>query len=216
MQILIKKRIILDNKNKASVYQFINLLTGAFYVGSSTNLSKRFRQYYNYSYISSPIRGKSIIYSSIISNGYSSFSLIIIEYCEINDTINREQFYIDVIKPKMNILQTAGSLLGYKHTPEALAKLSEIMTGKNYPMYGQSHTPDTLAKMSATRGTAIYVYSEDSTLVNIFSSSRKTAVFLECSQPAILTYIKTSLRDGPLTGPGKLFKNKRVLSTSKK
>jgi hypothetical protein len=43
-----KEKIILDNKDKAGIYQFINLLTGDSYVGSSINLSKRFRQYFNY------------------------------------------------------------------------------------------------------------------------------------------------------------------------
>jgi group I intron endonuclease len=99
-----KERIILDNKNKAGVYQFINLLIEESYVGSSTNLSVRFRQYFNYNYISSPTRSKSVIYSSILKNGYSNFSLTILEYCEIKDCINREQFYINLIKPSINIL----------------------------------------------------------------------------------------------------------------
>ena len=46
-----KNLIILENKDKAGIYQFTNLLTGESYIGSSTNLSIRFRQYYNYNYI---------------------------------------------------------------------------------------------------------------------------------------------------------------------
>ena len=117
-----KKRVILENKNKSGVYQFINLLTGNSYVGSSTNLSRRFGQYFNYNYISSPVKRRSIINSSLLKNGYSNFSEIILEYCEIKDTLNQEQFYIDVIGPTMNILKIAGNCLGYKHSEESPAE----------------------------------------------------------------------------------------------
>ena len=43
-----KNTIIQENKDKSGVYQFTNLLTGKSYVGSSTNLSRRFSQYYSY------------------------------------------------------------------------------------------------------------------------------------------------------------------------
>jgi len=119
-----KEEIIRDNRNKSGVYQFTNLLTGTFYVGSSTNLSKKFSQYFNYNFISSPARGKSIIYSSLLHNGYSNFSLIILEYCELKDLLGREQFYIDVIKPTMNILPIVGNSLSYKHTLDNLEKMS--------------------------------------------------------------------------------------------
>nr|YP_010194545.1 hypothetical protein LK181_mgp17 [Linnemannia amoeboidea]QZZ81284.1 hypothetical protein [Linnemannia amoeboidea] len=128
-----KDKIILENKDKAGIYQFTNLLIGDSYIGSSTNLSKRFRQYYNYNFISSPIRSKSIIYSSILRNGYSNFSLTILEYYEIKDILNREQFYIDLIKPSMNILQVAGNSLGYKHTKDSLEKMSIIKKIISWP-----------------------------------------------------------------------------------
>ena len=181
-----KERIILDNKNKAGVYQFINLLTEESYVGSSTNLSVRFRQYYNYNYISSPARGKSVIYLSILRNGYSNFSLTILEYCEIKDCINREQFYIDLIKPSMNILQMAGSSLGFKHSEETKALISLANSGINHSLYGKKHLAETLAKMSLAishaNGTAIYVYSSDGkTLINNFPSAIKAGKYFKAS-----------------------------------
>ena len=135
-----KQRIILENKDKPGVYQFINLLTGESYVGSSTNLNRRLRQYYNYSFISSPARGKSIIFSSILNNGYSNFSLIILEYCKIEDTIIREQFYLDVINPTMNILRIAANSLGFKHSEE-VKELMRINNMKDRnPMYNKTHS----------------------------------------------------------------------------
>lgn len=55
--------------------------------------------------------------------GYSNFTLDILEYCEDVDPIIREQFYLDLLKPLResdNILQQAGSSLGFKHSDESL------------------------------------------------------------------------------------------------
>jgi group I intron endonuclease len=61
--------------------------------------------------------------------GYSGFKLEIIEYCNKDDLLNREQYYMDLLKPKYNVYKIAGSSLGYKHTEETVAKLKAI--GKN-------------------------------------------------------------------------------------
>ena len=48
-----------------------------------------------------------------------NFKLEILEYCDSENVIEREQYYLDLLKPEYNILQLAGSSLGYKHTPES-------------------------------------------------------------------------------------------------
>jgi len=45
------------------------------------------------------------------------------EYCLGKDVINREQYYIDLLKPEYNILKIAGSCYGYKHSQASLIKL---------------------------------------------------------------------------------------------
>ena len=65
-----------------------------------------------------------IVYKAILKYGYSNFRLEILEYCEPNNVVTREQYYLDILKPEYNILFTAGSSLGYKHTKEALEKMS--------------------------------------------------------------------------------------------
>jgi hypothetical protein len=68
------------------------------------------------------------------------FFLTILEYINISDKsideareliLEREQHYIDSLAPEYNILKTAGSLLGYKHSKESLIKRS----GENHPNY---------------------------------------------------------------------------------
>jgi hypothetical protein len=44
--------------------------------------------------------------------------LEILEYCDKGEVLNREQYYLDNLKPQYNIVETAGSTVGYIHTPE--------------------------------------------------------------------------------------------------
>jgi len=64
-----------------------------------------------------------VIYKALLKYGYSNFSLEILEFCEASETISREQYYLELLKPDYNVLKTAGSSLGYKHSEDTLAKL---------------------------------------------------------------------------------------------
>jgi group I intron endonuclease len=44
--------------------------------------------------------------------------------------LEREQYYIDLLKQKYNILKTAGSSLGFKHSEETWNKMSTAHGGK--------------------------------------------------------------------------------------
>lgn len=63
------------------------------------------------------------IIRSLLKNGYSNFNLEILEYCDPENLIEREQYYIDFFKPEYNILKFAKSSKGYKHSENALKKL---------------------------------------------------------------------------------------------
>jgi group I intron endonuclease len=112
---LSKFKIYKENRRKSGVYRWNNLITGKCYVGSSVSLSRRFSQYYSLNYLNNCLsKGQSIIYSSLLKYGYSNFSLDILEYCEPSIVIEREQYYINLLKPEYNILKIAGSCLGNK------------------------------------------------------------------------------------------------------
>jgi group I intron endonuclease len=68
---------------------------------------------------------------------HSKFSLEILEYCAKSDVIVREQYYFDLLNPEYNILQVAGSSLGFKHSLESLKKFKE-----------RKHSEETRAKLS--------------------------------------------------------------------
>ena len=65
-----------------------------------------------------------VLHRALLKYGYSNFSLDIIEYCEPNVKISREQYYIDLLKYEYNILKKAGSNLGFKHSEAIKLRMS--------------------------------------------------------------------------------------------
>lgn len=116
-----KNLIYEDNRKKCGIYCWINLENNKFYIGSSNNLSKRFSWYYSLILIREA-KSINLISKALLKYGYSGFSLYILEYCEPLVLLEREQYYIDTLKPEYNILKIAGSSLGFKHSEETIAK----------------------------------------------------------------------------------------------
>lgn len=220
-----KKQIMQDNKGKSGIYRWINKETRESYVGSAVNLSKRFSTYYSQLMIEKILkRSQSYIFSAIQKYSYSKFTIEILEYCESNDLIKREQYYIDSLKPEYNILKIAGSSFGKIHkeetkfkiseslkgkplsilTKEKMSKsrlgkkfsektkktLSELRKGKLSPFSGKLHSENTKKKMSEVLGSKVEVFNIETNETIIYSSIRKTAEALGCSDWTVRNYIK--------------------------
>jgi group I intron endonuclease len=75
-------------------------MSGKSYVGSAIDLSQRLKNYYNISYLEREIKkNNSMIYKALLKYGYSSFKLDILECCDPTVLIDREQYYLDHLKP---------------------------------------------------------------------------------------------------------------------
>jgi len=99
------------------VYRWVNKINNKSYVGSSINFTTRLYKYYSLKHL---MENNTPIHSALIKYGYSNFSLEILEYCNSNNILLREQYFIDKLKPEYNILQKAGSSLGFKHNEKTL------------------------------------------------------------------------------------------------
>ena len=95
-------------------------MNGKSYIGSSVNLGRRFQEYFSISHL---IRNKMVICRALRRYTYSNFSLEILEYCTALKCIEREQYYLYLLKPEYNILKVAGSNLGFKHSKETKVKM---------------------------------------------------------------------------------------------
>jgi group I intron endonuclease len=94
------------------------------------------------------------------------------------------------------------TLKGRIHSAKTKAKMSEAKFGENNPNFGKSLSAKTKAKMSTTRGTTIFIYLEDGSLVNNFSSARQAGKYFNTDSKTILRYCSN----------GKLFKEQWILS----
>ena len=69
-------------------------------MGSSVDLGRRFRHYYNVNRLLSRPDSDRPITRSLLKYRYSNFRLDILEYCNPDVLIKREQYYIDLLKPE--------------------------------------------------------------------------------------------------------------------
>jgi len=141
-----KEQILIENKGKSGIYAWINSQSGKRYIGGSVSLTKRFYVYYNANLL---MRDDSmVIYKALLKYGYSNFSLEILEYCEPSKCVEREQYYIDLLKPEYNISLTARApMTGRNHSELTKIKISGGQNGEGNSFYGKIHNEETLKKI---------------------------------------------------------------------
>lgn len=147
-----KVKIFEDNREKSGIYRWTNKKNGKTYVGSSISLSTRFYTYYS---LASLAKSNRPIDRALLKYGFSSFSLEILEYCDRDILLEREQYYMGSLKPTYNIVEIAGSTLGYKHTPESLEKM------RNFVMSEEVRKKKALSTANATAAIRIAIIVED-------------------------------------------------------
>jgi group I intron endonuclease len=124
-----------ENKGKAGIYRITNKIKGKSYIGSSYRLHLRFYAYFSASGLK---RTERVIVQAIFKYGLINFSLEVLEYIEQKDLsipflLEREQYYLDLLKPEYNILKIAGSSKGFKYSEEDKIKLSQMRAkGKDH------------------------------------------------------------------------------------
>ena len=138
------------------IYKIENQITKDIYIGSCSNFNVR-----KGSHLCLLRQGKH--HSIILQRAFDkytqkSFTISLIETCNKEDLIQREQYYIDLLKPKYNICPIAGSTLNRVLTEEHKQNLSKSLTGKirtqeqkenqRQIKLGKTHTIQTKEKVS--------------------------------------------------------------------
>jgi group I intron endonuclease len=92
-----------DNTNKSGIYMFKNFINDKRYIASSENLKRRFICYLNTNHL---LKNTCMnICRAFLKYGSSKFSLEILEYCEAEQCLKREDFYLSSLNPEYNINQ---------------------------------------------------------------------------------------------------------------
>ena len=110
-------------KKEPGVYKIVNLITKDTYIGSTINIYNRYYSHWfllkKLNHDNYKIREHSKLY------GRESFIFEVIEYCDRNIMLEREQYYFDLIKPSYNAWNNVYNAKGRSYSLEVLKKLQE-------------------------------------------------------------------------------------------
>ena len=166
----------MSEEMNSGIYEIKNRADGKFYIGSAVNLKARWARH-----LSGLCNGKhhnSRLQAAFGKYGAEVFGFSVLEYTGRQNLLKREQHYLDTLRPDYNLLPTAGSHLGRKHseqtkqkisaakmghpvseearakmcaawTPARRQKRSVAMSGKRNHFYGKHPSAETSAKLSA-------------------------------------------------------------------
>lgn len=113
---------------KSAIYMIFNVVNEKFYIGSAVNLDKRLASHLWH--LTNNSHYNRYLQRAWDKYGFDNFQFYRLELCDKEKLIEREQHYIDLLKPKYNLSPTAGSCLGVKHTEETKLKMSEWQVGR--------------------------------------------------------------------------------------
>jgi group I intron endonuclease len=150
--------------------------------------------------------------------GYSNFKLEILEYCDQELLICREQYYLDLLKPKYNICKTAGSTLGKLHSESTKEKISMAKTGIKHDISFSKNlskarrgrklkksgfivntiskvtTVETRLKLSErSRGVSVKVFDKNNNLINQFPNIKTAAKHIGVDSSTIGKIFRTGI-----------------------
>jgi hypothetical protein len=124
-----QRNIIQKENNKHSgVYAWYNKLNSKLYVGSGVLLYKRLRSYFSNAYLNK--NNNMLICRALQKYGMVNFKLFILEHTNKNNVIEREQYWIDTLKPEYNINLEAGGSVGYIHSLSSKIKMRNKALGR--------------------------------------------------------------------------------------
>jgi hypothetical protein len=124
-----KNKYFRKNSKHGVIYKITNLINGEFYIGSSTNLYKRYYTHLN----DMRNQRKTCVRLNRAVNKYGedNFKFQIIARCPMEYVIRLEQWFISNSYPQYNIAKIAGSNLGIKRSQEVKLERS-IIQKKNW------------------------------------------------------------------------------------
>ena len=130
------------------IYQITNLHNGKAYVGSAVSFRKRWKEHLRQ--LTNGNHHSTVMQRAWNKYGEAAFEFKKLLVCSKADLIWFEQRAIDALKPAYNICKVAGSVLGYRHTPEAKAAAAQRATGNTHRR-GRKEPEEVCERISAGR-----------------------------------------------------------------
>jgi group I intron endonuclease len=118
--------------SKSGIYQIILKEDGRSYIGSAVDIEQRWQTHKKNS--RKPL-GAQVISRALNVHGIENFDWIVLELCTIDQLLEREQFWLDTVRPfadegtGFNVRKLANSNIGIKRSAESRKKQSNTMKG---------------------------------------------------------------------------------------
>lgn len=134
----------------SGVYKITNLINNKVYVGSSINIQRRIKEHLkalvNNSHYNCKLQGTYNKY------GLNNLKFEVIVNCTREYNVKMEQWYIDVLKPELNLTKYAYTTLGLKYTKEQKAHAKLVKSGIRNPQAKLTNEQVTEIRNSKLRG----------------------------------------------------------------
>ena len=134
------------------VYKIVNITTNEIYVGSTIDFNKRSKEHFRMLLHNKHHSIK--LQRSYNKHGIVNFKIEVIEQCTQENKQEKEQYYIDTLKPSYNIsLSSICPMLGRKHSDETIIKFKsrEVKSGKDHYNYGKTIPQEVIDKSIKSR-----------------------------------------------------------------
>lgn len=136
---------------KSGIYKITNEVNGKFYIGSSKDINQRIVEHKMM--LNNNKHVNIILQRSWNKHGPEKFSFTVLEECQPEQCIEREQYYLDLLQPFKSVGYNIGKKAyggdNFTNNPkldEIKEKIRLINLGHNNPMFGKSHTNSAIQK----------------------------------------------------------------------
>jgi group I intron endonuclease len=174
---------------KSGIYKITNKITGKCYVGSAVNINKRWSAHKKM--LERNTHHSKILQNSVNKHGYNNFIFEVIELCDREILIEREQHWIDVLDSYVN---------GYNQRPIADNNLGLIQKSRGLT-YEEYHGHDKAKKIKEKLSESHKGKSPSNKLeldielikklyVDENKTAKEVAEILGCSQTPILNRLR--------------------------
>jgi group I intron endonuclease len=168
------------------------------YIGSSFNMKKRMQEHLRR--LRSGKHPNIKLLRHVKKYGIEDLSFDILESCQEQDMIAREQFYIDKLEPWFNICKVAGRTIGVIQSD-----ITKKKRGKAIALAVRNRTPEERMRVSASYRAAAFRRNKETPdhigswllIDNLYPSSEGREVYATCMncKKEIITKL-TTIKDG--------------------